>query len=1393
MQSVLANALNAPWLAAYPVRLLIAVTAIWLCAAVASLMLRSFSAALKHRLWAMSTAAVLLAPAMLLVIPEWRTGIIKSDRASTILAASPVPGRTTTTVDSHEPIRSESIAVLDRPAGRPSHPLPIASEPLAQALPADEMPHARAAIVSQSPAPPSPHRIAWPTIVLAAWSIPALLLIVRMLCSHVAAAGLLRRSRQADSRWQSTLTALCECGNSRRPRLLASDKAPTPLCMGILHPTIIVPAGAVDWDESRIHAVLTHEMAHAARRDVLWQTLARLACAIYWLHPLSWVTQWRMRVEREIACDDSVVAGHQPGSYARWLVDLAASCGASPQPRGVPVAAVAMASHSGLEHRIRAILEPGRSRAPVSRRSGVAIAVVAIAALALFSTLSPFSPPRAKAAGQATAQTEATPAPATAPAGMYRLFGKVTDAHGNPVPGARVTVLGGGRTAKSLRAGADGSFEFVRETSTFNYDIVMASSADGLQLGFVQAAHSDAQDRRNSREVDVVLKPARELQVNVCDENGVGVAGAWVGASSSYRTVGHAITDAQGKGILRVPPDAPLMHVIAMKDGVGFDYQLFWAKGAQRTDPYRLEPDYNGVLDFKFGKVKQVTIVVVDDNQKPLRDVRVYPWLFRRPGKGADVNLSGTEEVAKTTDAEGKATFDVPADLERLTNFWARLDGYCAPDRALYDPKKPATEIRAQLLKMIPIEGYVHDGEGKAVAGAKVRIDGEGFQMDGFRAETATDSNGHFHVDVNPELYYGFSADKDSLAAPMQFAMIHRRAPGKPIEVKLEKTMPVRLKVTTGPDNTPAANASIAFYQREGGSYYKLPKEEQFPGPTVGRKWISPMISQPLKTDANGMLTVHATIPGDFSLYAYVNGQQPSVSFKVNDRNTYSITEFTGPGRRSEKRIDIPNPDEGFQVEIHADSAAIANRMLKGRVVMRDNPSISVPDIKVSFRSVGDLIRFDESVSNKQGEFTIPQDKVLQYVFGTSQDGKLRGIIAVQPQNTTATLPVGPTASMHGRLLDEDGKPLAGKQIDWGFEVKELFGTFSSNFGSSTVTDTQGRFRFDGVVPGYVYKLNVVQEFGDEGRPRSWRTVATKLAPTAEGLDIGDVTLPKTVAYKPKTANDYATEAFAKAGTITDRLTSAKEIAHLSYQQILVVLGSPDRPAAKKFFEYRHDMDQTDAWAALANYALVAANVDDAKNGAAAWASQLNIDCKSPRVMFVVLDANGKYLTHASDQDLSTAGRLSRSKLIAFANEHTLPKPDAKKLLADALARAKAEDKRVLVEHGGAYCSWCVKLGQYFAAHHEQLDKGYVIVTLDYRFTNGEAVITRLRPIEGGVPWVAILDGTGKVLITSDAPKTGNIGYPGEPGSRGHWEHMIRSTAQHMTEADIQALLDPLK
>ncbi|HET7434076.1 MAG TPA: M56 family metallopeptidase, partial [Thermoanaerobaculia bacterium] len=147
-------------------------------------------------------------------------------------------------------------------------------------------------------------------------------------------------------------------------RVLQSEEIASPLTF---HRTILVPPHVAD------DAALAHELEHVRRCDWMLQLLARVACALWWPHPLVWLAWRRFRVEAERACDDAVVARFEPTAYAQQLVSLARTRQRLP--------ALAMASPTRLAERVHAILDEAQPRGR-SSRAALAAALMLMAALA---------------------------------------------------------------------------------------------------------------------------------------------------------------------------------------------------------------------------------------------------------------------------------------------------------------------------------------------------------------------------------------------------------------------------------------------------------------------------------------------------------------------------------------------------------------------------------------------------------------------------------------------------------------------------------------------------------------------------------------------------------------------------------------------------------------------------------------------------------------------------------------------------------------------------------------------------------------------------------------------------------------------------------------------------
>ena len=193
--------------------------------------------------------------------------------------------------------------------------------------------------------------------------------------------GIVRRARPLDSEaWLAPLWDVSDrLGLDEPPRLLRSEDAKMPFACGIFHPTIVLPADCDNWTADRRLAVLLHELAHVRRHDLVGHTLGRLACAVYWFHPLVWTAAKQLRSESERACDDLALAcGARASDYAEHLLDIVTSV----RHDSTPAVALAMARRKEFEGRMLAILDPElRHSSPSRWQSAGLIASLAIVAI----------------------------------------------------------------------------------------------------------------------------------------------------------------------------------------------------------------------------------------------------------------------------------------------------------------------------------------------------------------------------------------------------------------------------------------------------------------------------------------------------------------------------------------------------------------------------------------------------------------------------------------------------------------------------------------------------------------------------------------------------------------------------------------------------------------------------------------------------------------------------------------------------------------------------------------------------------------------------------------------------------------------------------------------------
>ena len=185
---------------------------------------------------------------------------------------------------------------------------------------------------------------------------------------------------------QKILDLLEDCKSEMSIRtilgVVITDKVNSPALFGFVRPRLLLPAGIIEaLSLKELRHVFLHELAHLKRHDIYLGYLSSLLQSLHWFNPLIWLAFYRIRTDRELACDALVLAqthSSESKDYGRTIVNLLERFSA---PRHLPAMAGILETKSQLKRRIKMIAKFKKTSR--SRWAGAMLLLAALACVVL--------------------------------------------------------------------------------------------------------------------------------------------------------------------------------------------------------------------------------------------------------------------------------------------------------------------------------------------------------------------------------------------------------------------------------------------------------------------------------------------------------------------------------------------------------------------------------------------------------------------------------------------------------------------------------------------------------------------------------------------------------------------------------------------------------------------------------------------------------------------------------------------------------------------------------------------------------------------------------------------------------------------------------------------------
>jgi beta-lactamase regulating signal transducer with metallopeptidase domain len=173
--------------------------------------------------------------------------------------------------------------------------------------------------------------VSWAEYIVLAWGAMAMIGVARVLAGIWQLRRLRRDLGQGCVLFEvgglsgAAQARIAEVSRRRGVSILVSPEVQVPTAIGFFNPAIVIPAWLPEESAgTELECVLLHELAHLEHWDDWSNLVQKLIKAVLFFHPAVWWMERKLSLDREMACDDAVLAQTpNPRVYAECLARVA--------------------------------------------------------------------------------------------------------------------------------------------------------------------------------------------------------------------------------------------------------------------------------------------------------------------------------------------------------------------------------------------------------------------------------------------------------------------------------------------------------------------------------------------------------------------------------------------------------------------------------------------------------------------------------------------------------------------------------------------------------------------------------------------------------------------------------------------------------------------------------------------------------------------------------------------------------------------------------------------------------------------------------------------------------------------------------------------------------------